>query len=293
MDIGSPILLATRRSPLALAQARQTRDRVKALWPGHIVELVEMTTTGDQKRDWVLSQTGGKGLFTKELEECLLAGHASLAVHSAKDLPTDLPAGLSIAAFLPREDPRDVLVFRRQCPLDDSGRPVLNNIASGSPRRRAQLAKSYPNAKWSELRGNVETRLRKIASGEADATLLAAAGLNRLNIMAYEDLVFYPLPIEQSVPAPGQAAIALECRSADVPLFAKLADIPTTLSVETERKLLSLLGGGCHSAVAVHSTGNRLLVFTESGGFLETELSGQSLEERIPELERLSRKLAS
>lgn len=264
-----------------------------ALWPGHNVELLEIVTTGDQRRDWVLSQTGGKGLFTKELEESLLAGQASLAVHSAKDLPTELPFGLEVVAFLPREDPRDVLVFREQCPMDDSCRPVLKKIASGSPRRRTQLAKLYPDVEWTELRGNVETRLRKIASGEADATLLAAAGLNRLGISSYEGLVFSPLSIEQSVPAPGQAAIALECRTESAPIFARLSDEPTALAVKTERALLTLLGGGCHSSVAVHSVGSRLLVFTESSGFLETELTGQTLEERLPLLEKLAQKLIS
>lgn len=291
MEAESPLLLATRRSPLALAQAQQVRARAQVLWPEREVALLEITTTGDQRRDWVLSQAGGKGLFTKELEDSLLKGSAALAVHSAKDLPTELPNGLTLAAFLPREDPRDVLIYRSECAVNSEGKPHLQKIATGSPRRRSQLLKTYPNVEWTELRGNVETRLRKIATGEADATLLAAAGLNRLGIGAYEGLVFHPLSIEESVPAPGQAAIALECRSSDVPIYQILNDSATALAVETERALLSLLGGGCHSAVAVHSTSNRLLVFTEKAGFMDLTLNGNTIGERIHELQTLARTL--
>ena len=248
MNDSRKITLATRQSALALAQAELAGRFIESALPGSVCEILKMTTTGDRKTQWNLQEHGGKGLFTKELEDALLDGRADLAVHSAKDLPTELPEGLVLAGFLPRADPRDVLVRRADCPEPKS-------IASGSPRRREQGAMIWEDAEWRELRGNVETRLRKIAEGEADATILAAAGLARLGIGSYDGLVFEPLSVDDMVPSAGQAAIAIECRSADLPEFQALFDVATSRAVGIEREFLAAFGGGCHSAVAAYFDG--------------------------------------
>ncbi|HVU38567.1 MAG TPA: hydroxymethylbilane synthase [Opitutales bacterium] len=250
------LVLATRRSPLARRQAEMARAALAALpnAPWKKVQLLELTTTGDKQRDWVLSAQGGKGLFTRELEEALLEGRAQLAVHSAKDLPTTLPVGLDFAGFLPRADPRDVLVRRAEV-------KTPKRIATGSPRRREQSRAWWPEVEWTELRGNVDTRLKKIAQGEADATFLAAAGLERLGITSWDGLVFEPQPVERMVPAAGQGAIALECRAADAGKFTGAMCLATARAVLIERAVLGALGGGCHAASAAHVAGDTLRVF--------------------------------
>jgi hydroxymethylbilane synthase len=256
----SQLVLATRRSPLALRQAELARAALldaKNAAPWISVEILELTTSGDRQRDWSLAEQGGKGLFTRELEEALLEGRAHLAVHSAKDLPTTLPDGLVLAGFLPRADPRDVLVTR-------SGIITPRIVATGSPRRRAQAQSWWPKVEWRELRGNVETRLKKIAAGEADATFLAAAGLDRLGLTAFPGLTFEPIPVERMVPAAGQGAIALECRAIGAPRFTPLFCAATARTVFLERAVLAALGGGCQNASAVHFTGTVLHVFHES-----------------------------
>jgi len=164
-----------------------------------------------------------------------------------------LPENLAIAGYLPREDPRDVLVRREGC-------ENLRLIASGSPRRREQGAKIWPDAQWTEIRGNVETRIRKIAEGEADATIVACAGLKRLGITEYERLVFEPIPVDRMVPAAGQAAIAVECRADDFSVYSPIFDAETMLEVSVERLILAALGGGCNSASAAHYDGKTLRV---------------------------------
>jgi len=250
------LVLATRRSPLAKRQAEMARaalaDWPKAWWKS--IELLELTTTGDKQATWSLANEGGKGLFTRELEEALLSGRAQLAVHSAKDLPTTLPDGLALAGFLPRADVRDVLVRRMDV-------KIPRKIASGSPRRRTQAEKWWPQVEWTELRGNVDTRLKKIAAGEADATFLAAAGLNRLGIDKFEWLVFEPISIEKMVPAAGQGAIALECRAEDTAKFSEAFCSKTAQAVFIERAALSAMGGGCHAASAAYFDGEQLHVF--------------------------------
>jgi len=251
----SPLVLATRRSPLALRQAALARKAFtisKAPWPS--VELLELTTTGDKQKEWVLANEGGKGLFTRELEEALLDGRANAAIHSAKDLPTTLPGGLVLAGFLPRADPRDVLIHRLHV-------EIPKTVASGSPRRRAQSQPWWPTTKWVELRGNVETRLGNIAQGMADATFLAAAGLARLGIASHDRLVFEPIPVEKMVPAAGQGAIAIECRTQDAKLFEPFLCKNTAHAVLIERAVIAALGGGCHSASAAHFDGKNLHVF--------------------------------
>ncbi len=268
------LTLATRGSALALAQAGLTSALLQEALPGTSVKTLVLTTTGDRQTQWALHEHGGKGLFTKELEEALLEGRADIAVHSAKDLPTELPPGLALAGYLPRADARDVLVRRKECP-----HPTL--IASGSPRRREQGAKLWPAAKWTELRGNVETRLRKIAEGQADATILAAAGLARLGIKEYPGLVFEPLDTGDMIPAAGQAAIAIECRSSDLPSYAPLLDQRTGFAVTLERTLLAKLGGGCHSAVAAYFDGSAIHALLPGGKALRMEIVGRDIEGAI------------
>jgi hydroxymethylbilane synthase len=266
-DLSPKVILATRKSPLALKQA-DLASSVLAEKLAVKAEILPLSTTGDQRLDWSLEQEGGKGLFTKELEVALLEGRADVAVHSAKDLPTEMPSGIVLAGYLPREDPRDVLVIR-----EDVACPKV--IATGSPRRRAQLrATHWPDAKVTEIRGNVETRLRKIAEDhEADATILAAAGLRRLGIVGFPGLRFEHLPIEEMVPAPGQAAIALQVREADLARFEAACDSVTAAAVDFERAVLATMGGGCQVAVGVHRQGDRVFIFHKDE-YLQVDLSG-------------------
>ncbi len=268
-ETSSKVVLATRKSPLALRQAELVASAIEKNL-GAEVETLPLSTTGDQRLEWSLEQEGGKGLFTKELEVALIEGRADLAVHSAKDLPTEMPDGLVLAGYLPREDPRDVLVVR-----EDVAEPKV--IATGSPRRRTQLADRFSDAEWKELRGNVGTRLRKIAEEhEADATVLAAAGLKRLGIDGFPGLRFEPFPVEEMIPAPGQAAIALQVRQADAERFKVACDAATADSVNLERAVLEAMGGGCQVAIGVHRRENRLFVFHASKGHCVVDLTGLS-----------------
>ena len=265
------LVLATRKSPLALKQANWVAQLVESVM-GFNVELSPMSTTGDQQANWSLQEKGGKGLFTKELEVALLERRADLAVHSAKDLPTENPDGLVLSAFPVREDPRDVLVLNEQ--VKD---PQI--LASGSPRRRAQLQKRFPQVSWKELRGNVETRLRKIAvQREADGTILAAAGLSRLGIKEYPGLTFNKLPIDEMVPSPGQAAIAIQVRSNELDKFSVLDHEETSRAVLLERAILDRLGVGCQVALGVHLAGNQLHFFHEDCGIRNLDIQNDTIE---------------
>jgi hydroxymethylbilane synthase len=245
------LILATRKSPLALAQSEQVAAHLRATL-GIEVELLKIVTTGDQRIEWSLEKKGGKGLFTKELEESLLRGDADLAVHSCKDLPGEIPAGLAVAGYMPREDPRDMLVLRE-------GIESPATIATSSPRRRLQLAMMFPDATFTEIRGNVDTRLRKIAQdGVADGTVLATAGLRRLGIGGWAGTEFHCLACEHMVPAVGQAAIAIQTRSADAARFAAVLDHRTSRAVTLERAFQAALGGGCQTAFAAHVTADTL-----------------------------------
>lgn len=255
------ITLGTRRSPLALAQTQLVCERLQRAFPGAEIVIREFVTQGDKKLEWSLEKSGGKGLFTSELEASLLAGEIDLAVHSGKDLPTDMRDGLCVAGCLPRARANDVLVVRQ-------GIDVPASIASGSPRRRAQAQKLFPQATFCELRGNVSTRLQKIAGGTADATFLAAAGLQRLGISAFPGLEFREMPLAQLVPAAAQAAIALQCRAGDLELFSTVCDAETTHAFRVERAFLEALGEGCHTAFAVHYAKGSLLIFREDIGFI-------------------------
>jgi len=241
------ILLATRKSPLALKQTEMALAWLSEKRPESTFDLLPLSTKVDERLTWSLEKRGGIGLFTKELEDALLDGRATLAIHSAKDLPTSFQADLCIAGYLPRARPNDVLVQ-----LKDQPHPA--RIATSSPRRRAQLGLLHPQAEWTTIRGNVGTRLRKIVEdSEAEATLLAAAGLDRLEVHQYSGLDFIELPIEQVVPAPGQAAIAVQCRQADLPDYEHLFCESTKLAVSLERAFLRKLGGGCQTPVG-HTT---------------------------------------
>lgn len=259
------IIVATRVSPLAMKQAEMAVEYFSKKMPGAEFEILGLKTTGDRNANWSLEQAGGKGLFTKELEEALLDGRADIAVHSAKDVPTERPAGLKLAACLPRGDSRDVLILKE-------GKADISLIATGSPRRRAQLKKMFPNAVWGEMRGNVGTRLKKILAGDADATVLSAAGLGRLGITSEDGLEFRHMKFQCSVPAVGQGIIAVECREADAAEFAVLGDAGTYEALALEREFLIQLGGGCQTAFGAHYDGGLFHVFHEKIGYQKLDL---------------------
>lgn len=253
------IILATRKSPLALAQSNMVADLLRRVL-GAEVELLKIVTAGDRQTEWSLEKKGGKGLFTSELEHTLLQGGADIAVHSSKDLPGEMPAGLAIAGYLPRADTRDVLVLREEL-------SAPRKIATGSPRRRLQVAALYPGVEFCEIRGNVDTRLKKIAEQHlADGTILAAAGMKRLGITGWPGLKFLPFAHTEMVPAVGQGAIAIQCRAADVGRFAPHFDAATARAVAVERALQNRLGGGCHTAFGAHATPGTLYFFHEKTG---------------------------
>lgn len=240
--------LGTRRSPLAMAQAEEARARLCAAhdWPLNAVEIVPVTASGDKVQDRPLAEIGGKALWTKELDQWLLAGEIDFAVHSAKDVETLRPNGIAIAAVLEREDVRDVLVGAESL----AALPAGARIGTSAPRRAAQVRHLRPDCTVVTFRGNVATRLGKLEAGEADATLLALAGLNRLG----QAHVGTPLAMESWLPAPGQGAIAIECRADDAATSGYLAAIdhlPSRNALIAERGLLAALGGNCHSAIGV------------------------------------------
>lgn len=249
-NLPRPLRLGTRRSPLAMAQAEEARARLIAAHglTERDIEIIPVTASGDKVQDRPLAEIGGKALWTKELDAWLISGEIDFAVHSLKDVETIRPAEIRIAAILPREDVRDVLVGAESVRALPQGAV----IGTSAPRRAAQLLHARPDCKIVSFRGNVATRLAKLAAGEADATLLAAAGLNRLG----ETGVGHPLAAAEWLPAPGQGAIAIECRSNDGETAALLAAIdhaPSRAEVMAERALLANLGGNCHSPIAVLS----------------------------------------
>lgn len=262
----SKLVLATRKSPLALAQTEMVAAHLRNQL-GVETELLKIVTTGDRQTEWSLEQRGGKGLFTSELEAALLRGEADVAVHSTKDLPGDMPAGLAIGGYMPRADTRDVLVLR-------AGVDAPVTLATGSPRRRLQVKLMFPDVAFSEIRGNVDTRLRKIGEQHvADGTVLAAAGMKRLGIETWPGVEFAPLDFDQMVPAVGQGAIAIQCREADAAKFGAVFDAATARAVTLERAFQSALGGGCHTAFAAHVTGDALYLFHEKTGIRRVALT--------------------
>jgi hydroxymethylbilane synthase len=247
-----PLRLGTRGSPLALAQARMVKAAlgmaVPALAADEAVEIAVVKTTGDQVQDRPLAEIGGKGLFTQEIEEGLLAGALDLAVHSMKDMPTVLPEGLVIGAVLPRADPRDALIARGPRSIADLPHGAV--VGTASLRRAAQLRAARPDLRVVPLRGNVQTRLRKLDAGEAGATFLAMAGLLRLDL---EREVSAALEPEEMLPAVAQGAIGIESRADDPSLRELLAEVnhePTMVRITAERAFLGALDGSCRTPIA-------------------------------------------
>ena len=265
-------LIATRKSPLALKQTAMVRACLAKKLPEERFENLELNTKVDERLNWSLEKRGGIGLFTKELEEALIERRAELAIHSAKDMPTVLPEGLSIAGYLSRARVNDVLVHRK-----DSPNPKI--IASSSPRRRIQVSLLYPDIKWTTIRGNVGTRLGKIADGECEASLLAAAGLDRLDITAFDGLEFIELSIEQVVPAPGQAAIAVQCRSEDLAKYKDLFCIETKLAVTLEKAFLKRLGSGCQIPVGAYYNEGTFQIYHPDVGYRNFEITLMAIEQ--------------
>lgn len=245
--------IGTRGSQLALWQARTVAGVLAAA--GHASELVVIRTAGDRLQERPLSETGGKRLFVKEIEEALLSKAIDLAVHSTKDMPAELLPGLTIGAFLPRADPRDAVVLPADAPPASSMEQLRDRlgprarIGTSSVRRRGQLARLLPGASFHAIRGNLDTRLRKLDEGEHDALVLAAAGLHRLGFASRASVL---LGFDECVPAPGQGAVAVEFREADRDLAAVLASVShaeTAEVVAIERALVAALGGGCETPV--------------------------------------------
>ena len=281
--MSAKLILVTRQSPLALAQANLAGGRLRSAL-GVETELKRIVTTGDRRADWSLEKKGGKGLFTAELEEILLRGEADLAIHSTKDLPGEMAPGLAVAGYLPRADPRDVLIVRL-------GVAEIRTVATDSPRRRMQLALHRSGLEFTGIRGNVETRLKKIVDGAADATVLAAAGLARLGLSAWPGLEFRPFAVDAMVPAVGQGAIALQCRSADAARYAEGLDAPTARSVGVERAFQARLGGGCHTAFAAHVSADSLHLYHEQVGQRQFSLTPADFAAPAATADRILREL--
>jgi hydroxymethylbilane synthase len=242
------LIIATRESALAMWQAEHVADRLRARYPSCEVTLLGLTTQGDRIVDQPLADIGGKGLFIKELEQAMADGRADLAVHSLKDVPMDMPPGFVLAAIMEREDPRDAWVSNRFPSLAEL--PAHSVVGTSSLRREAQLRERYPHLDVTPLRGNVNTRLKKLDDGQYAAIILAAAGLKRLG---YASRIAALIDPDDSLPAVGQGALTLECRAdrADViAALAPLADAATMLATTAERAFGQRLGGSCHTPLA-------------------------------------------
>ena len=266
------IRIATRKSALALWQAEYVKARLEQAHPGLKVSLVPMVSRGDKLLDSPLSKIGGKGLFVKELETALLENEADIAVHSMKDVPMDFPEGLGLFCICEREDPRDAFVSNTYASLEEL--PEGSIVGTSSLRRQAQLLTRRPDLEIRFLRGNVNTRLAKLDAGEYDAIILAAAGLIRLG---FEDRITSAISVDDSLPAGGQGAVGIECRSADTRIHALLAPLhhhDTATRVIAERALNKHLNGGCQVPIACYAVleGEQIwlrgLVGDPSGGLL-------------------------
>jgi len=245
----NPLRIGTRGSQLALAQAHETRDRLMAAHglSEDAFEIVVIKTSGDKIQDRPLSEVGGKGLFTKEIEEALLDGRIDVAVHSSKDMPTVLPDGLALTAYLPREDVRDAFLSPKARTLTDLPQGAV--VGSSSLRRQAMIKRLRPDIEVVMYRGNLQTRLRKLAEGAVDATLLAAAGLRRLGL---DGEITSLLETNDFLPAVGQGAICIESREGDTATLEKLAaihDADTQIRLDAERAFLAVLDGSCRTPI--------------------------------------------
>jgi hydroxymethylbilane synthase len=267
----TPLKIGTRASLLAMAQAHETRSRLMAAHglPEDAFEVVPIATTGDNIQDRALTEAGGKGLFTKELEDALYDRRIDIAVHSSKDMPTQLPEGLELSAFLPREDARDAFIGKTARSIAEL--PHGAKIGSSSLRRQALIRRLRPDLDVVLFRGNVQTRLRKLDEGVAEGTILALAGLKRLGL---EEIVTDLMALEDFPPAPGQGAICIESRIGDAAVGKMLSAIhhePTGQALACERAFLAALDGSCRTPIAGYATidGDRLsfngLIITPDG----------------------------
>src|SRR5687768_7076730 len=279
MNAPARVVIATRKSPLALWQAEHVRELLSKRYSGLQIELLGMTTLGDRILDRPLSQEGGKGLFVKELELALLDGRAQLAVHSLKDVPMHLDSEFALAAVLTREDPRDCMVSNRYATLEEM--PAGARIGTSSLRRELMLRARFPQLVIGSIRGNVGTRLAKLDSGEFDALVLAAAGLKRLGFAARIRQI---ISTEVSLPAPGQGALGIEIKSSDSQTAALLSafdDAATRAATSAERGVSRGLGGSCQVPLAayaeVESDALRLRALVgnaKTGSYVEAEARG-------------------
>jgi len=252
----SVLRIGSRGSPLALVQAREVQSRLLAACglDSADIEIKIIRTTGDAIQDRPLAEAGGKGLFTKEIEEALLSGAIDVAVHSSKDMTAALPAGLALSAFLPREDARDAFISHKARSLHDL--PADAVVGTASLRRAAMVKRLRPDLAIVPLRGNVETRLRKIEEGVADATLLAVAGLKRLGLLSAATALF---DLDEFLPAVGQGAIGIETRADDaktLALVGKIGDADTATALAAERAFLAVLDGSCRTPIGGHARVN-------------------------------------
>jgi len=289
------IVIGTRGSKLALWQAEWVKSQLRKLEPGLKVELNVIKTTGDKITDVALAKVGGKGLFVKEIEEALLAGEADIAVHSMKDVPTELPEGLHLKAVCKRENPGDALISKDGKKLAQL--PKTAHIGTSSLRRSSQLLQKNPSYKISSLRGNLDTRLRKLDEGLFDAIILAVAGLKRLG---FEGRITEVIPPEVMLPAIGQGAVGVECRTGDPyinELVGKLNHEETAVAVRAERALLKRLEGGCQVPIAAYGrlingklhldglvgspAGDKVIREKMEGGPREAESLGIKLAEKL------------
>jgi hydroxymethylbilane synthase len=289
------IVIATRGSALALWQANWTRDRLMAGDAQLAVELLVLKTQGDKIQDRPLSEVGGKGLFVKEIEEALLDGRAQVAVHSMKDLPADIPEGLMLGAVPEREDARDALIVApQQTARDVAGLPRGAKVGTSSLRRLCQLKARRPDLDVIPLRGNVDTRVRKVDAGELDAIILACAGLKRLG---YAARITAALSTVESLPAIGQGALAIQCRADDDFTREHLGRFDhraTHLAVTAERGFLERLSGDCKTPLAAHATldGERLTLEGLVGAIDGSRLLRERIEGAAADGEELGRTLA-
>jgi hydroxymethylbilane synthase len=246
------LTIATRGSMLALWQAEWIKSQLQELDPSLTIELNKIKTTGDKILDVPLAQVGGKGLFVKEIEEAMLRGEADLAVHSMKDVPTELPEGLHLSTITKREDPRDAFIAGKEI-NSFNDLPQGANVGTSSLRRICQLLNKRPDLKITQLRGNVDTRIRKLDEGEFDAIILATAGVKRLG---HEDRITEKIPVDISLPAIGQGAVGIECRTDDEftnRLLDNLDHYETSVCVRAERAFLKRLEGGCQVPIAAYA----------------------------------------
>ena len=246
------LIIATRGSMLALWQAEWIKSQLQELDPSLEIELNKIKTTGDKILDVPLAQVGGKGLFVKEIEEAMLRGEADLAVHSMKDVPTELPEGLHLSTITKREDPRDAFIAGKEI-KSFLELPQGANVGTSSLRRICQLLNKRPDLKITQLRGNVDTRIRKLEEGEFDAIILATAGVKRLG---REEKITEKLPVDVSLPAIGQGAVGIECRRDDEftnNLLKSLDHYETSVCVRAERAFLKKLEGGCQVPIAAYA----------------------------------------